>query len=397
VTDAKAPDQAAHLGRLGTAAAWISAVCCLPHLALKVLWTVDVPLGIDDRSVLVRNDWVAGNAVMAVVQLTGLLVVLGLTWPCAHRMPTWLLLIPVWVGTGLLFEVVVGAVLMGVFSASSQASGGSNDFGGIQPWVFVMVYSSFAGQGIALAIAFACHVRSRWGRLLGQRTSEVLARPTARAGSWVEVHLVGMAEAVAGMAVAVALVCGYWAAGGSFGASGAQPDPTRALQASGVVAAVTAVAGLFAIAGRWGRQTPFWVPAALTWVGSGAVAAFDGLILLLFLVFRPDGADAGWGLTDTILVIKVVVGLLAGAVGALAVSAAAEDLRLQRADPGHVLEGRPVERAAAESRQPAAPSVLGRRGEPGGPRYPGAGAAGSRPCAAAGARLRRANERPAAR
>jgi hypothetical protein len=233
VTDAKAPDQAAHLGRLGTAAAWISAVCCLPYLALKVLWTVDVPLGIDDRSVLVRNDWVAGNAVMAVVQLTGLLVVLGLTWPCAHRMPTWLLLIPVWVGTGLLFEVVVGAVLMGVFSASSQASGGSNDFGGIQPWVFVMVYSSFAGQGIALAIAFACHVRSRWGRLLGQRTSEVLARPTARAGSWVEVHLVGMAEAVAGMAVAVALVCGYWAAGGSFGASGAQPDPTRALQASG--------------------------------------------------------------------------------------------------------------------------------------------------------------------
>ena len=51
----------------------------------------------------------------------------------------------------------------------------STDLGGIQPWVYVMVYAAFAGQGAALAIAFACHVRARWGRLLGERTDEVLA------------------------------------------------------------------------------------------------------------------------------------------------------------------------------------------------------------------------------
>ena len=31
----------------------------------------------------------------------------------------------------------------------------SEDVGGFEPWVFVQVYASFAGQGIALAIAFA--------------------------------------------------------------------------------------------------------------------------------------------------------------------------------------------------------------------------------------------------
>jgi hypothetical protein len=36
-----------------------------------------VPVGIDDRSVLDRNDWVVGNALMTVVQLAGLLLVLG--------------------------------------------------------------------------------------------------------------------------------------------------------------------------------------------------------------------------------------------------------------------------------------------------------------------------------
>jgi hypothetical protein len=167
----------------------IAAICCLPYLVLKVFWKVDIPVGITDRSVLDSNDWVTGNALMAVIQLAGLLLVLALTRPWARRVPTWLVLFPVWVGTGLLFQVVVGAVLVGASSASSQASSGSTDFGGFQPWVFAIVYPSFAGQGAALAIAFACHVRARWGRVLGERTGEVVARRTARVRSWPEHHL----------------------------------------------------------------------------------------------------------------------------------------------------------------------------------------------------------------
>ena len=57
---------------------------------------------------------------------------------------------------------------MGAFSASSQGAGEATDLGGIQPWVYVMVYSAFVGQGVALAIAFACHLRSAVGAPVGQ-------------------------------------------------------------------------------------------------------------------------------------------------------------------------------------------------------------------------------------
>ncbi|HEU0040854.1 MAG TPA: hypothetical protein VFQ15_00755 [Jiangellaceae bacterium] len=356
MAEAEVPDRSAGVGRLGMAAAWISAVCCLPYLVLKVLWTLGVPVGVTDRSVLDSNDWVAANALMAVIQLAGLLLVLALTRPWARRVPTWLLLFPVWVGTGLLFQVVVGAVLVGASSSSSQGSNAST--GEFQPWVFAMIYASFAGQGAALAIAFACHVRTRWGRVLGERTGETVARRTGRVRSWPEHHLTGMIEAVAGMAAAMAVVCGYWAAGGSYG-SGALPDPPWGLQASRVAGAVTAVVGLLGLTGRWGHRIRFWLPAALTWVGSGAMAAFDGLALMAFLLLGTGASEPGWGQTDTVLLIKVVIGLLAGAVGALAITVAAKDDHRQRGSPEGV-EVRRVEVAATGSRRTAEPSVPAR-------------------------------------
>ena len=325
---APVPQPPPGVGRLGRAAAWISAVCCLPYLFLKVVWTFDVPVGITDPSLLHSRGWVASNAFMALVQLAGLLLVVALTRPWARRIPGWLLLFPAWVGTGLLFQISVGALLAGLFSSTSHAS--SAGTGGIRPWVYVLVYASFAGQGVALAIAFACYIRARWRGPLDVRTGDVVAGRSARVRSWPEKHLTQLALTVAGMAVAMSLVCGYWAAGGSFGPSGALPDPPSAMQASRLAGAVTAVAGLLALAGGWGRGRRLWLTAGLTWVGSGAMVAFDALVLVLFLVFRPEAAEAGWSLTDTVVAIKVLIGALAAAVGVLAVSTAAKDHTVDR-------------------------------------------------------------------
>ena len=49
-----------------------------------------------------------------------------------------------------------------------------------------------------------------------------------------------------------------------------------------------------------------WI--AVTWLGAGAVAAFDGLML-------------GWGATDTLLVVEVAIGVVAAVVGAAALAA----------------------------------------------------------------------------
>jgi hypothetical protein len=345
--DTKVPDRADGVGRLGAAAGWISAVCCLPYLVLKVVWTVGVPLGITDRSMLDRSGWMAENALMAVIQLIGLALVLALTRDWARRLPASLVLFPAWVGTGLLFQVGVGAVLAALFAPMSQAS--SADTGGIRPWVFVIVSSSFAVQGAALALAFACHVRARWGRLLRMRTGEVVATRTAGVRSWSESHLTQTAEAIAATAVGVALVCGYWAVGGSFGLSGSQPHPSLAMQASRAAGAVTAAVGLLGLAGRWGAHTRLWLPAALTWLGSGALAAFDGLALglnELFFVLGVGAAQPGWSPADTVVVIKVLIGVLAAAVGVLAVTAAARTI----STPGADADGSPLAFAAGRSR-----------------------------------------------
>jgi hypothetical protein len=326
VGDTNVYGDVAGVGRLGTAAAWISAVCCLPYLFLKVVWTLDVPVGITDRSVLDDDGWVAANALMAVIQLVGLLLVLALTRPWSRRVPAWLLLVPVWVGTGLLFEVVVGAGLMGLFSPPSDTSG--EDLGAFEPWVYVLVYASFAGQGIALAIAFACHVRSRWGRMLGQRTGDVVARRTTPLRSWPQGHLAEIADAVAAMTALVALVLCYWAAGGSFGLSGAHAEDPWMLHAARAVGAVTAGVGLLGLAGHWGRRRRLWLPATLTWLGSGALVAFDGFLLTfttLPMLFGEIVAEWGWSVTDTVLLTKVLIGVLAAGVGAVAVTAAARD------------------------------------------------------------------------
>jgi hypothetical protein len=323
---AMVPEQTWKAGRLGSAAAWLSAVCCIPYFVLKVLWTIDIPLGITDESLFDDSGWAAANALMAVVQLAGFLLVLALTQGWGIKLPTWLLLFPVWVGTGLLFQVVVGAVLFGLFSASAESSSGAAE--PIEPWVFVVVYAGFAGQGFALAIAFACYVRNRWRRLLGERSGDVVARWTARATSRAGTHFTGLAEAVAALAVAVALPFSYWVAGGAFGLPGEETDPSSAVQASRLVGALVAGAGLLGLAGRWGRQTRFWLPAALTWLGSGALAAFDGFNLTinrLFVLFGADVSGPAWSWLDTVLVIKVLIGLLAASVGALAVAVANRD------------------------------------------------------------------------
>ena len=325
MADVEVSGRTAGIGRLGTTAAWVSAIACLPYLFLKALWTLDVPVGLADRSVLERHDWVAANAVMALVQLVAVVLAIGLVRPWSQRVPAWLILFPVWVGTGLLFQVIVGSAVVGVTSTASK--GQSMETGGIDLWVYQLVYASFAVQGIALAVAFTCHVRARWGRLFGERTGAVLARRSGRARTWPQVNLPLIAEVLAVMAIAVALVCAYWAAGGSAGLSDARPHDNLGMQASRVAGAGVAAAGLLALAGRWGRRVRFWLPGALTWVGSGALVAFDGLVVVvtrLFALVGTDSEETAWAPVDLVLVVKAVIGVAAAVVGFLVARTAAE-------------------------------------------------------------------------
>ncbi|MDI6909823.1 hypothetical protein [Nocardioides sp.] len=322
--------------RVGTAAAWVSGISCLPYLALKVLWTVGVPLGISDESVLGDIGWVLSNALMAVVQLLAVALVVALARPWSRRLPPWLLLFPAWVGTGVLFQVMIGSAVGAALSGTSQDPSSSDD--PIRPWVYVLVYVAFALQGTALAVVFAAHVRARWGRLFTMRTSEVVDHGRKdRVSSWSGRNLVQITVAVASMALGTAIVFSSWSGAGAFALSGTDTERSVPMQVARATGAAVAALGMFALAGRWGARLRFWWPAALVWVGSGALVVFDGLSFLLNGLFVRAGAeaasDATWELTDTVLAAKVLVGVLAAAVGVLALSAAAAGHASAQAEP----------------------------------------------------------------
>ncbi len=291
--------------RTGTTAAWASAACCLPYLLIKVMWAVGVPVGITDRSMLDDPGWMAANAFMAVVELVGVGLVVAITRPWAMRVPAWLVLFPAWMGTGLLFPIAVFAVLAGLTAASGGATGGTGD--GLRPWVFVLIYTGFTGQGVALAVAFGCYVRARWGRSLAARTGDVLARlrPRRRA------TIAGPAIAAAALAAVVTGMYGYWAAGGGYGS----PDLPWETYVGMACGSSLAVLGMLTLAVRWGRRKRLWVPATITWLGSGSLAANALLFLALGRVSGPGESAPAWSPLDTFRTIGAAAGLLAAAVG----------------------------------------------------------------------------------
>ena len=293
--------------RTGTIAAWASAACCLPYLLIKVMWAAGVPVGITDRSMLDDPGWMVANAFMAVVELVGVGLVVAITRPWAMRLPAWLVLFPAWMGTGLLLPIAVFAVLAGLTAASGGEIGGNGD--GLRPWVFVLVYTGFTGQGVSLAVAFGCYVRARWGRPLAACTGDVLARlrPRYRAA------IAGPAITAATLAAVVTGVYGYWAAGGGYGA----PDLPWETYVGMACGSCLAVLGMLTLAVRWGHRKRLWIPATMIWLGSGALAAEAFIFLAFGRVLGSGGSAPAWSPLDTVRTVGAAAGLLAAAVGAV--------------------------------------------------------------------------------
>jgi hypothetical protein len=144
------------------AAGYGAIVCALPYLTLKIVWLAGGTLGVADRRLMGGAGMFALNLLTAGMDLVGIAIVLAFTHQWGLRLPTWLLLPPMWVATGLLARFVVGvpaAALANALTSNSIPVAG----GPVQPWVYVVVYSGFAGLGIGLIVAFLLYAMTRSG------------------------------------------------------------------------------------------------------------------------------------------------------------------------------------------------------------------------------------------
>jgi len=151
---------------------------------------------------------------------------------------------------------------------------------GLQGWVYAVVYGGFILQGAGLAVAFALHLRARWGGILGGSVGS--RRPGATHGVQVMSTV-----AVGGLTALVVAVRLYWASGGEAGLPTAlrvgRSLTQQVMDASSAALALAGLLGLVVLVSRRPRGLRAWVPLAAAWVGAGSMfcSGAYGLVILL--------------------------------------------------------------------------------------------------------------------
>ncbi|MFG1999310.1 hypothetical protein ACGFNU_09220 [Spirillospora sp. NPDC048911] len=243
---------------------------CLPYIALKLVWLAGGDLGVsgDAATEMHGTAFEVANAITMGAELVAVLIVFAFTYPWGRRIPAWLVLVPMWVGTGLLAPIALGLPLGMVVQAIAGGSPvpDNEDSGDMANWVFAVVYSGFTIQAITLVGAFVLYARSRWPHLFRMAAKEL--RPGATRS--IQVLFVNGSALVA---AAVGVTQLGWAFGG--GDLGGDPRFVTAAQRTfvgiGGPLAFAGALGALALVHRRGR-----LPGALAaaWVGAGYLFAW---------------------------------------------------------------------------------------------------------------------------
>lgn len=281
-----------------------------PYLALKAAWLSGSRIGIPDGSVLLEPGLflTVANAVTLAMDACVILLVLVLSRPWGLRTPAWMLTLPVFTATGLLTPILLGfpgqlLVRALGFGAGPEAAAAREPF--LDSWVFIVVYTGFTVQGLALAALFVPYARTRWGRRWQGVVGERLPSPTGV-----------VAAAAASGALVLAAMFVYWAFGGTAGLSAEAADAYAVESAVGSVAhamcALAAGAGALLLA-RGGALGARW-PLGLTWVGAAATLAWGAWMLIASLGPQPDAGEGPSTAAQLIYAGQMVTGSLAAAV-----------------------------------------------------------------------------------
>ncbi|WP_405678644.1 hypothetical protein OG292_31660 [Streptomyces sp. NBC_01511] len=317
-----APPGAPSPGRGVRALRAVAIVSCLPYITLKLLWIAGSRVGIPDGSALLDNRiaTAVGNGLSVALDAAVVVLALLLTQPWGRRVPAWLLVLPMWVATGLLAPIMTGYPLQLAVTAltGSGAPPPAADEPFLHEWVFGVVYGGFIVQGLALGTLFVRYAHRRWGHLWqGPISGEAGTARTARtAGSRpVSTGRVGSARATAVAGSLLAVLPGathlLWACGSTAGLSADRlADRTRSfhvLEGVSTGFAVLAVTATLMLAFRRGGRLPVKAVMAGAWVGSGALGCWGGWLLLASLM-PADGPEPH----SSAMVLTYAVSMTAG-------------------------------------------------------------------------------------
>ncbi|MGH3432602.1 MAG: hypothetical protein ACRDQB_07185 [Thermocrispum sp.] len=233
----------------------------LPYLVLKILWVSGSTVGITDPEFAEDGSLLALNLLTLLMDAVAILLVLAFTYRWGLRLPAWLVLLPIFVGSGLLGPIAVGAPVALVATAVSGGEPDSVTDLPLEGWVIPLVYGGFVVLGVLLLTAFLLYARARWFEVFSDRTPGLpMADRVLAAGGTL------LALVAAALLVADAF------------------EPGEVVSSAVSLSAVKALLALAAAAGVWalhptGRRR-FLLPMLAAWVGSAALLAWGGWSLL---------------------------------------------------------------------------------------------------------------------
>ncbi|MEV0199868.1 hypothetical protein [Nonomuraea sp. NPDC050691] len=324
-------EERAGIGRV--TAAVVATAAILPYLTIKILWLTGHPVGVTDRAFLEDPAVVGLNAMTFGMDAVALVLALSFTTRRGMRLPGWLVLLPLWVASGLLGIVVATVPLAFLVQGPSLLETG----GPVRPWVYATVYIGFIVQGVCLLTAFALYARDRWAYPLLAPLAWRQAGPSAAFRRVVATGALGVSVLLGGTRL-------YWAAGGDAGlppAMAAAPHSFNAAVQDGLrgLLAVGGAAALLAVVRARGRG-PLWRPLTVAWLGSGTMFGWGLYAVLLVVTGAPLGGGPS-GALGLVQLFETLTGLVMGMCGAF--------LLAERSGVGHVQAAEhPLEREDRE-------------------------------------------------
>jgi hypothetical protein len=297
-------------------------ICAIPYFALKIVWLSGGDLGAANPQIMRDASMMALNAITAVMDVVGMALALAFVHRWGLRVPSWLLLTPMWVASGLLARFVLlvpPAAVAGILSFSSTTRTIS---GPVQPWVYALVYTEFAGMGFGLIVAFFLYARTRWSFIVNVAGTTRIPGD----GAGMRALSIPLATAAAVLAVAVGMLQLAWAMGATFGL-----QPNLAAQRTIVSAALNLTDGAMAIAGAAGLLTmvfarrhdlSFWRALVPAWIGSASMFSWGlwSLINVLGNTALMRERAAAMVILNLVALVQLIAGLVAGIVMLIALA-----------------------------------------------------------------------------
>lgn len=240
--------------------ATFAALTTLPYMALKIAWLSGHRIGLSDpefgrsTAMHILNSLTLALDVVALVLAVIFLTRRGL------RAPAWIVLPPMWIGAGLLGQILVSTPISLVVTAVAPSHPPTDQLPPIESWVYAAVYCGFTGLGVGLLGAFALYARQRWGSRPVPQLVDVAGHGRVVARTLVAAGGLAVAAGVAGVLLSAA------------------PRDARLLDLAVACATAAALVGL-AHPDLRARTTRTLV--VLAFIGTGALAAWGTYLFVI--------------------------------------------------------------------------------------------------------------------